>query len=96
VDRPKHGTIALPGKLAHLVAIAHRSTHRHARHGDHARAYAYSDQFEIALEPEDVARLIMFALSEPRHVQIAQMVVLPVNRWCSVSQQLPNDISAKV
>lgn len=81
MDHPNHGTIALPGKLAHLVAIAHRSIHRHPRHGDHASAYAYFDQFEIALEPEDVARLIMFALSQPRHVQIAQIVVLPVNRW---------------
>ena len=35
----------------------------------------------MALEPEDIARSILFALSQPRHVQVAQMVVLSVNRW---------------
>ncbi len=41
----------------------------------------YFDQFKMALDPDDVARSVMFALSQPRHVQIAEMVVLPVNRW---------------
>jgi 3-hydroxy acid dehydrogenase/malonic semialdehyde reductase len=49
--------------------------------GDKAKEKAYFDQFKIALEPEDVARSIMFAISEPRHVQIAQIVILPVNRY---------------
>jgi len=49
--------------------------------GDRAQEKAYFDQFEMALEPEDIARSIMFALSQPRHVQLAEMVVLPVNRW---------------
>jgi 3-hydroxy acid dehydrogenase / malonic semialdehyde reductase len=49
--------------------------------GDRAQEKAYFDQFETALEPEDIARSIMFALSQPRHVQVAEMVVLPVNRW---------------
>lgn len=49
--------------------------------GDRDMEKAYFDQFEMALEPEDIARSIMFALSQPRHVQVAQMVVLPVNRW---------------
>jgi NADP-dependent 3-hydroxy acid dehydrogenase YdfG len=49
--------------------------------GDAAKEQAYFDQFKMALEPEDIARSIMFALSQPAHVQVAQMVVLPVNRW---------------
>ncbi len=49
--------------------------------GDRAQEKAYFDQFKMALEPEDIARSIMFALEQPRHVQVAQMVVLPVNRW---------------
>lgn len=49
--------------------------------GDRAMEKDYFDQFKMALEPEDIARSIMFALSQPRHVQVAQMVVLPVNRW---------------
>jgi 3-hydroxy acid dehydrogenase / malonic semialdehyde reductase len=49
--------------------------------GDQAQEKAYFDQFEMALEADDIARSIMFALSQPRHVQVAEMVVLPVNRW---------------
>jgi len=49
--------------------------------GDRDQEKAYFDQFEMALEPDDIARSIMFALEQPRHVQVAQMVVLPVNRW---------------
>ena len=30
---------------------------------------------------EDIAHAIMFALTQPAHVQVAQMVVLPINRW---------------
>jgi len=33
------------------------------------------------LDPKDVARTVIFALSQPPEVQIAQIVVLPVNRW---------------
>ena len=49
--------------------------------GDQAKEKAYFDEFKLALDPEDIARSIMFALAQPRHVQVAQMVVLPVNRW---------------
>jgi len=49
--------------------------------GDREKEKAYFDQFEMALDPSDVARSVMFALNQPPHVQIAQIVVLPVNRW---------------
>lgn len=49
--------------------------------GDRRLEQEYFDQFKLALEPEDVARTIVFAVQQPRHVQIAQLVVLPVNRW---------------
>jgi 3-hydroxy acid dehydrogenase / malonic semialdehyde reductase len=49
--------------------------------GDRAQEKAYFDQFKLAMEPEDIARSIMFALNQPRHVQMAQMVILPVNRY---------------
>lgn len=49
--------------------------------GDQAQEKAYFDQFEMALDADDIARSVMFALSQPRHVQVAEMVVLPVNRW---------------
>ena len=49
--------------------------------GDRAQEKAYFDQFKMAIDPEDIARSIVFALNQPRHVQMAQMVILPVNRY---------------
>jgi 3-hydroxy acid dehydrogenase / malonic semialdehyde reductase len=49
--------------------------------GDRAQEKAYFDQFKMAMDPEDIARSIMFALDQPRHVQVAQMVILPLNRY---------------
>jgi 3-hydroxy acid dehydrogenase/malonic semialdehyde reductase len=49
--------------------------------GDKEKEKAYFDQFKMAMVPEDIARSIMFAINEPRHVQIAQIVILPVNRY---------------
>ena len=49
--------------------------------GDKEKEKAYFDQFKMAMVPEDIARSIMFAINEPRHVQIAQIVILPVNRF---------------
>ena len=41
----------------------------------------YLDQFKLPLDPADVARSIVFALDQPPHVQIAEMMILPVNRY---------------
>lgn len=49
--------------------------------GDQKLADEYFRQYKIALEPADVARAVMFALDQPPHVQMAQMFILPVNRW---------------
>ena len=49
--------------------------------GDREKEQAYFEQFKMALDPEDVARVIMFALDQPPHVQIAEIMVLPVNRY---------------
>ncbi len=49
--------------------------------GDEARAREYFERFKIALDPEDVARAVLFALSMPGHATVAQLVVLPTNRW---------------
>jgi len=49
--------------------------------GDSVQEKAYFDQFGMALAPQDVARSVMYALSQPRDVQIAQIVILPANRW---------------
>lgn len=49
--------------------------------GDREMEKQYFDEFKMALDPEDVARSVMYALGQPRHVQVAQVVILPVNRW---------------
>ena len=49
--------------------------------GDLEAEKNYFDQFGMALDPEDVARAVMFALTQPPGVQIAQLVILPSNRW---------------
>lgn len=64
----------MPGLTrTNIVATRHR--------GDEEAARQYFERFGMALDPEDVARCVMFALSQPPHVQIAQMFVLPTNRW---------------
>jgi 3-hydroxy acid dehydrogenase/malonic semialdehyde reductase len=49
--------------------------------GDAAKAKDYFDRFRMTLAPEDIARSVMFALDQPPNVQIAQMVVLPTDRY---------------
>jgi 3-hydroxy acid dehydrogenase/malonic semialdehyde reductase len=64
----------MPGLTrTNIVASRHR--------GDEEAARQYFERFGMALDPEDVARCAMFALSQPPHVQIAQMFVIPTNRW---------------
>lgn len=64
----------MPGLTrTNIVTTRHR--------GDEEAARQYFERFGMALDPEDVACCVMFALSQPPHVQIAQMFVLPTNRW---------------
>ncbi|MBB4397834.1 SDR family oxidoreductase [Bradyrhizobium sp. ERR14] len=49
--------------------------------GDTQKEKDYFDQFRMALDPADIARSIVFALDQPAHVQIAEMMILPVNRY---------------
>jgi 3-hydroxy acid dehydrogenase/malonic semialdehyde reductase len=48
------------------------------RLGDAQQAQDFYDGFEQCLDPDDIARTILFALQQPKHVEIAQLVVLPV------------------
>ncbi len=67
-------TEVLPGLTrTNIILRRHR--------GDRRLEKAYFDEARIALEPEDVARVVLFALEQPAHMQIAQLFVLPVNRW---------------
>ena len=49
------------------------------RFGDTEKAAEFYDSFEQSLMPEDIAETILFALQQPKHVEIAQLVVLPVS-----------------
>jgi 3-hydroxy acid dehydrogenase/malonic semialdehyde reductase len=49
--------------------------------GDKELEREYFERFKIALDPDDIARTVLFALNQPPHVQIAQLFILPVNRW---------------
>lgn len=49
------------------------------RLGDADGAAEFYDGFEACLEAEDVADTVAYALKQPRHVEIAQLVVLPAS-----------------
>jgi len=49
--------------------------------GDQRRADEYYERFKMALEPDDVASAILFALDTPPHAVLAQITILPNNRW---------------
>ena len=56
-----------------------RSGFAEQRLGDAQQAKDFYDSFEQCLDPDDIARTVLFALQQPRHVEIAQLVVLPVS-----------------
>ena len=56
-----------------------RTDFAHRRLGDEQKADAFYDSFEQSLSPDDIANTVLFALQQPRHVEIAQLVVLPVS-----------------
>ena len=47
------------------------------RWGDPARAKRFYDDFGVCLTPQDIARTVLFALEQPPHVVISQLVVVP-------------------
>jgi 3-hydroxy acid dehydrogenase/malonic semialdehyde reductase len=49
--------------------------------GDQARAKAYYESFGMALKPEDIAAGILYAVSQPPHITVAQLTILPTNRY---------------
>lgn len=49
------------------------------RLGNAQAAEQFYGSFEQYLQPEDVAETVLYALQQPKHVEIAQLVVLPVS-----------------
>jgi len=56
-----------------------RTSFAKQRLGDANQADAFYDSFDQSLAPGDIAQTILFALQQPKHVEIAQLVVLPVS-----------------
>jgi len=56
-----------------------RSGFAEQRLGDEREAKAFYDSFEQCLQPQDIAQTVLYALQQPKHVEIAQLVVLPVS-----------------
>lgn len=50
------------------------------RLGDQTEADQFYDGFDQCLHPENIADTILYALQQPAHVEIAQLVVLPVSK----------------
>jgi NADP-dependent 3-hydroxy acid dehydrogenase YdfG len=55
-----------------------RSGFAEQRLGNAQQAKDFYDSFDQCLDPDDIARTVLFALQQPRHVEIAQLVILPV------------------
>ncbi len=50
-------------------------------HGDAAKADAYYGDLGTLLTADDVARCVVFALEQPAHVVVAELVVVPTSQW---------------
>ena len=54
-----------------------RTEFAEARWGDSDKASEFYASFAACLEPDDIARTVLFALQQPPHVVISQLVVVP-------------------
>ncbi len=54
-----------------------RTDFAETRWGDRETGQAFYDSYDDCLLPEDIARTLVFAVSQPRHVSLTQIVVMP-------------------
>lgn len=74
--RADYGDTAL--RISEILPGLTRTEFAAARHrGDAEKAKAFYDSFPGTLKPEDIAEAIVYTLSCPAHVTVAQMVVVP-------------------
>ncbi|MGE0718741.1 MAG: SDR family oxidoreductase [Alphaproteobacteria bacterium] len=60
-----------------LPGVVETEFDRTRRHGDEAAAAKFYAGFKARLQPDDIAGCILFALSQPPHVTIAELLVMP-------------------
>ena len=53
-----------------------RTDFAEARSGDAEQAQKFYDSFDDSMEPEDIAEAIIYALSQPARVNVAQIVLM--------------------
>jgi len=71
-DTPVRVTEVMPGMV--------RTNLARTRFGDAERAEQYYEDFGTCLLPEDVAETVAFAVRQPPHVVLSQLVVLPTGQ----------------
>ena len=49
--------------------------------GDRERAEAYYESFGMAVQPEDIAAGVIYAIHQPPHVTVAEIAIMPTNRY---------------
>ncbi|MCC7275313.1 MAG: SDR family NAD(P)-dependent oxidoreductase [Alphaproteobacteria bacterium] len=60
-----------------LPGVVETEFDRVRRHGDDEAARRFYAAFARRLQPEDIAACVLFALSQPAHVTIAELLVMP-------------------
>ena len=66
-------------RISEIMPGLVRTDFAHQRLGDEEKAEEFYDSYGQSLNPEDIAQTVLFALQQPRHVEISQLVVLPVS-----------------
>ena len=66
-------------RISEIMPGLVRTGFAHQRLGDAEKAEEFYDSFGQSLRPDDVAQTVLFALQQPKHVEISQLVVLPVS-----------------
>lgn len=74
----RHDYCGDPIRITEILPGLVRTGFAEARHqGDSATAAAFYDSYPATLTAEDIAESILFALTQPAHVDIAQIVITP-------------------
>ena len=66
-------------RISEIMPGLVRTDFARQRLGDALKAEEFYDSYEQTLRPGDVAQTVLFTLEQPRHVEISQLVVLPVS-----------------
>lgn len=66
-------------RVSEIMPGVVRTSFAEQRLGDADGAAEFYDGFDACLEAEDIANTVAYALKQPRHVEIAQLVVLPAS-----------------